>query len=106
MAICKRQNGELGNRMMEMRIIRAGMRGMGWECKCGESAWECGNSGWKCQKCEESEWRCRKSKWKLKGPLSGLRQFLVTKSPLKIMKNIFYFMLKALFVLEIFTFLS
>ena len=35
-----------------------------------------------------------------------LWQFLTTESPLKIMKNIFYFMLKAQFVLEIFTLLS
>ena len=38
-------------------------------------------------------------------PLSGLRKFLTTESPLKIMKIAFYFMLKALFVLKIFTFL-
>ena len=42
----------------------------------------------------------------LKGALSGLRQFLVTENPLKIMKNVFYFTLKALFVLKIFKFLS
>ena len=42
----------------------------------------------------------------LKGPLSGLKQFLVTESPLKIMKNAFYFILKALFVLKIDMFLS
>ena len=41
-----------------------------------------------------------------KGPLSGLRQFLTTRSPLKMMKNAFYYVLKALFVLKIFTFLS
>ena len=41
-----------------------------------------------------------------KGPPLGLRQYLTTESPLNLMKNIFYFMLKALFVLEIFTFLS
>ena len=40
------------------------------------------------------------------GPLSGLRQFLATESPLKMMKNAFYFTLKALFVLQIFNFLS
>ena len=34
----------------------------------------------------------------LKDPLSGLRQFLTTESP-------FYFMVNALLVLEIFTFL-
>ena len=33
--------------------------------------------------------------------LSGLRQFLATESPLKTMKNAFYFILKALFVLKI-----
>ena len=38
--------------------------------------------------------------------LSGLRQFLVTESPLKMMKNAIYFTLKALFALKIFTFLS
>ena len=42
----------------------------------------------------------------LKGALSGLRQFLATGSPLKIMKNVFYFNSKALFVLEIFNFFS
>ena len=41
-----------------------------------------------------------------KGALPGLRQFLTTKSPLKIMKNAFYFTSKALFVLKIFKFLS
>ena len=42
----------------------------------------------------------------LKGALSGLRQFLATKRPLKMMKNAFYFTLKALFVLKICKFLS
>ena len=23
---------------------------MGWECRCGESAWESRESGWKCKK--------------------------------------------------------
>ena len=41
-----------------------------------------------------------------KGPPSDLRQFLTIESPLKMIKNAFYFMIKALFVLEIFTFLS
>ena len=41
-----------------------------------------------------------------KGPLADPRQLLTTESSLKIMKNVFYFMLKALFVLEIFSFLS
>ena len=36
----------------------------------------------------------------------GLRQFLAYESPLKMMKNDFYFTLKALFVLKIFKFLS
>ena len=35
-----------------------------------------------------------------------LKQFLTTESPLRMMKNAFYFMLKAVFVVEIFTFLS
>ena len=34
-----------------------------------------------------------------------MRQFLVTESTLKMMKNVFYFNLKALFVLKIFKFL-
>ena len=38
--------------------------------------------------------------------LSGLRQLLVTENPLKMVKNAFYFTLKALFVLKIFKFLS
>ena len=40
----------------------------------------------------------------IKGALQGLRQFLITESPLKMMKNA-YFTLKALFVLKIFMFL-
>ena len=42
----------------------------------------------------------------VKGALSGLRQFLATECPLKIMKNVFYFTWNALFVLKIFKFLS
>ena len=42
----------------------------------------------------------------LKGALSGLRQFLATENPLKIMKNALYFSLKALSVLNIFKLLS
>ena len=42
----------------------------------------------------------------IKDPLSGLRQFLGIESPLKMMKNAFCFMLKALFVLDIFKFSS
>ena len=38
--------------------------------------------------------------------LSGLRQFLASESPLKMIKNVFYFNSKALFVLKIFIFLS
>ena len=42
----------------------------------------------------------------LKGALSGLRQFLTTKSPLKMKKKAFNFTSKALFVLKMFKFLS
>ena len=42
----------------------------------------------------------------IKGVLSSLRQSLATESPLKMMKNVFYFFLKALLVLKIFKFLS
>ena len=41
-----------------------------------------------------------------KGALSGLRQFVATENTLKVMENAFYFTLKALFILKIFTFLS
>ena len=41
-----------------------------------------------------------------KSALEGLRQFLITESSLKMIKNAFYFTLKALFILKIFTFLS
>ena len=41
-----------------------------------------------------------------KGAPSGLRPFLASESPLKMMKNAFYFTSKALFVLKIFKFLS
>ena len=40
----------------------------------------------------------------LEGALSGLTQYLADESPLKMMKNNFYFTLKALFVLKIFEF--
>ena len=40
-----------------------------------------------------------------KGRPSGLRQFLATECPLKMMKNTFYFTVKALFALKIFKFL-
>ena len=42
----------------------------------------------------------------VKDALSGLRQFLPNESPLKMMKNAFYFTVKALFVLKIFKFLA
>ena len=41
---------------------------------------------------------------RLKGASSHLRQSLATESPLKMMKNAFYFSLKALFGLKIFRF--
>ena len=45
-------------------------------------------------------------KWgHIKGTLQGLRQFLATESPLKVMKNTFYFSTKPLFTLKIFKFL-
>ena len=44
------------------------------------------------------------TKSSLKGGLYGLRKFFITESPLKMMKNAFYFTLKALFVLKIFKF--
>ena len=37
-----------------------------------------------------------------KGALSGLKEFLATENPCKMMKNAFYFTLKTLFVLKIF----
>ena len=37
----------------------------------------------------------------IKGALPGLRQFLANEIPLKMMKNTFYFALKALFLLKI-----
>ena len=43
--------------------------------------------------------------YSLKGALSGLRHILATESSLKMMKNVFHFTLKALFVLKIFKFL-
>ena len=42
---------------------------------------------------------------KLKGTLSGIRQFLATESHLKMIKNDFYFTLRAVFALRIFKFL-
>ena len=42
----------------------------------------------------------------VKGMLSGLRHFLATESPLKMIKNAFYFTTKVLFILKIFKFSS
>ena len=42
----------------------------------------------------------------LSGPLSSLTQFLAIEISFKMMKNAFYFMVKAFFVFEIFTVLS
>ena len=42
----------------------------------------------------------------IKDSLTCWKQFLATGSSLKIMKNAFYYTLKALFVLKIFRFLS
>ena len=42
---------------------------------------------------------------RVNGALSGLRQFLPNGSPLKMMENAFYFILKALLVLKIFKYL-
>ena len=46
--------GNLRTKWGDFLNIRVGMRGMEWECGCGESAWECGESGWKYEKCGES----------------------------------------------------
>ena len=43
---------------------------------------------------------------RFKGALSGLRQHLATKSPIKMIKNTFYFISKSLFAFRIFNFLS
>ena len=45
------------------------------------------------------------TKWDFKGALSGVRWFLATAGPLKMMKNGFYFTSKGLFALKIFKFL-
>ena len=55
---------------------------------------------------ESKVYKHKTLKDEIKGALSGLRQFLTTKTPLKMMKNAFYFISKALLVLEIFKFLS
>ena len=41
----------------------------------------------------------------VKGALSDERQFLATESPLKMVKNGFYFILKDIFILEMIQFL-
>ena len=43
---------------------------------------------------------------RVKDALSGLRQFLATERPLKMMQNVFYVNSKALFVFKIFKFSS
>ena len=51
-------------------------------------------------------WVCSEYDAVFKGALSGLRQFLAIESPVKTMKNAFYFTSKALLVLNIFKILS
>ena len=46
------------------------------------------------------------SSYLLKGAISGLRQSLAIESPVKKMRNAFYFNSKALFILKTFKFLS
>ena len=46
------------------------------------------------------------SQGKLKVAFSGLRQFLATKNPLKVIKYAFYFTLRVPFVFKIFKFSS
>ena len=48
----------------------------------------------------------KNSKQEFCGALSCMRQFLATESFFKMMKNAFYFSLKALFIFTIFKFLS
>ena len=53
-------------------------------------------------------WKKRREKRKeyIKGALSGLKHFLATRNPLKVMKKVFYFTLQALFVLKVLKFLT
>ena len=51
-------------------------------------------------------WHTKTTWYFFKGALTGLRQFWAIATPLKMMKNAFYFTSKALFVLTIFKFLS
>ena len=61
-------------------------------------------------RCTNIVWRSYKGKGRLlKSESHILKKISVTcfhENPLKIMKNAFYFMLKALFVLKVFKFLS
>ena len=90
-----------------------------WFKPCG-----CKVSKWKIQKSSLASWSfgsqwpiiwtlisscfplwLHRKKCSIKGALSGLKHFLASESPLKMMKNAFYFTSKALFVLKIFKFL-
>ena len=51
-------------------------------------------------------YKTNKIKRVIKGALSGLGRFLAAESPLKVIKNAFYFTSEALFILKIFKFLS
>ena len=55
---------------------------------------------------KKSNYQTARGLWIIKDALEGLRQFLATEGPLKMIKNVFYFTLKALFVLKISNFLS
>ena len=54
-------------------------------------------AGWKRATFRSSHWRCSVKQGALKGAVFGLRQYLVNESPLKILKNAFYFTLKSSF---------
>ena len=51
-------------------------------------------------------YQSKKYYFSFKGAFSGLRQFLATENPLKVIKNAFYITLKAFFIFKIFKFLS
>ena len=55
-----------------------------------------GRTCWRMSKVPKITWNS------LKGALKGLKQFLTIESPLKVMKNAFYFTVKALIVVKVF----
>ena len=81
-----------------------------WLSHCMLLSWQARVSDWiytsQLPECQGTPCSKETRYLKFKGALSSLRPFLAAENPLRMIKNAFYFMSKALFVLKISKFLS